>query len=447
MPSRPQQTLGLLDSTSIIVGIIIGVGIYRMAPEVARGAMPAGPWGVFLLWGLGGLISLCGALGYAELAAAWPRQGGDLVYLTKAYGGWAGFLFGWVQLTIVRPGDIAVMAFAFVTYALPLLGMPAEAEGGWSGRMIAAGAIAVLTAINVAGVREGKWTQNILTVVKVLGLVAVVVVAYAAPGRPDSIDPAGVIGPIPWSLALVFVLFTYGGWNEMAYVAAEVKDPRRNILRALVLGTVVVTALYLLINAAFLHRLGFAGLAGGSAPAVETVRPLLGDAGGRAIAVLVCLSALGAINGLVFTGARISYALGNAHPVMRGLGGWHAGTGTPARALLIQGGLAIALVLFLGSLIDTLVYTAAVVYGFYFATSAAVFVLRWKEPRAERPYRVTAFPLPTIAFMAVCGYLIYSCLSYAFNVKPASLPVLGGILLAGLVVYRLGRRRPGIPAG
>lgn len=435
-PYRPAKSLSLFDSTNIIVGIIVGVGIYRMAPEVARGADSGG--GVLLLWALGGLISLFGALGYAELAAAWPREGGDLVYLSKAYGRWAGFLFGWAQLTIIRPGDIAVMAFAFVTYGLPLLGWPAAAETGWTGRLLAAAAVAVLTAINIIGVRQGKFTQNLLTTVKLLGLLAIVAIAFLGPGHT-----AGAVtshDPIPWSLAFVFVLFTYGGWNEMAYVAAEVKNPDRNILRALVLGTLAVTVLYLAVNAAFLHRLGFAGLRDSATPAVASVEPLLHEGGGRLIAALVCLSALGAINGLVFTGARISYALGESYPVMRPLGHWNGRTGTPVRALLIQGVLAIGLILALGSLIDTLVYTAAAVYVFYFATSAAVFVLRKKEPHAARPYKVSGFPLTTLIFMAVCAYLVYSCLGYAWRFRPISLPVIGGIMLAGALVYGFGGR-------
>ncbi|MGD9418377.1 MAG: APC family permease [Verrucomicrobiota bacterium JB025] len=430
--ARPAKALSLFDSTNIIVGIIIGVGIYRMAPEVAQGAHSG--TGVLLLWTLGGLISLCGALGYAELASAWPRHGGDLVYLSKAYGDRAGFLFGWAQLTIIRPGDIAVMAFAFVTYGLPLLGLPPEAESGWSGRLLAAAAVAVLTAINMLGVREGKFTQNLLTTLKLLGLAAIILIAFLGPGPATTPSATGTA--IPWSLALVFVLFTYGGWNEMAYVAAEVKNPDRNILRALVIGTLAVTILYLAVNAAFLHRLGFEGLKQSTTPAVDSVEPLLHQGGGRVIAALVCLSALGAINGLVFTGARISFAMGETFPVMNALGRWNPATGTPVRALLVQGLLAIALILLLGSLIDTLVYTAAVVYTFYFATSAAVFVLRKKHPHTPRPYRVTAFPVPTLVFMAVCAYLIHSCVSYSLDFRPASIPVIITIIAAGLIIHQ-----------
>lgn len=234
--AQPRPVLSLLDSTCLIVGIIIGAGIYQMAPEIARGA--GGPWGLMGLWLLGGLLSLCGALCYAELATAYPREGGDYVYLSRAYGSWAGFLFGWAQLTVIRPGDIAVMAFAFALYAREVFGAW-TAAWGWSAeatlKLFASVAVGALTLINVLGVQAGKWTQNLLTMAKALGLLAMAAAAVAA--GPAGSSSEGASGdPIPWTLALIFVLFTYGGWNEMAYVAAEVKDARRNIVRAMVLG-------------------------------------------------------------------------------------------------------------------------------------------------------------------------------------------------------------------
>jgi amino acid transporter len=234
MIAAPKQELSLFDSTCLIVGIIIGAGIYQMAPDIAKGAGSA--WGVLGLWLVGAALSLCGALCYSELATTYPRQGGDYVYLGKAYGDWAGFLFGWAQMVVVRPGDIAVMAFAFATYARQIYSpfkSPELAQG-----LYAAAATIVLTGINVMGVRQGKWTQNLLTTAKALGLL--LIVGAAAFAKP-TLDPVGRQGAsLPLSLALIFVLFTYGGWNEMAYVAAEVKDSRRNITRALVLGIVAV---------------------------------------------------------------------------------------------------------------------------------------------------------------------------------------------------------------
>jgi amino acid transporter len=429
----PKKELSLFDSTCIIVGIIIGAGIYQMAPDIAKGA--GCWWGVLAIWAVGGLISLFGALGYAELATAYPKEGGDYVYLSRAYGPWAGFLFGWGQLAIIRPGDIAVMAFAFATYARTIYD-PLAAYPVYSQRGLAAAAVVVLTVINILGVKEGKWTQNLLTTVKALGLLAIVVVAVIAP-RGSSSAAAETVGRLPLSLALIFVLFTYGGWNEMAYVAAEVKNSRRNIVRALVLGAVVVTVLYLLVNGAFLYTLGYAGLATSKAVARDAISTAFPHIGGRLISALVCISALGAVSGLIFTGARISYALGAEHHAFRFVGKWHARTGTPVWALLVQGLIAVGLIVILGSFIDTLLYTAAPVYTFYLATSLAVIVLRFKEPHVERPYRVTGYPVTTIIFCAVCAFLIYSAVSYAWNQMPKSLCLLEGVLLAGMVIYCL----------
>ena len=323
MQTVPKKELSLFDSTCIIVGIIIGAGIYETAPTVA-GCM--GGWtGTVGIWLVGGLLALAGALCYAELATTYPLEGGDYVYLSRAYGGFAGYLFGWSQLVVIRPGDIAMMAFIFSRYAQQLYA-PFES----SGTIYAAGVIVVLTGVNILGVKQGKWTQNFLTVVKSLGLLAIVAVGLLAKGGAQtSGEPAGfTMGGL--ELALILVLFTFGGWNEMAYVAAEVKRPQKNIVRALVIGTIAVTALYVLVNGTFVYVLGYVKMAGSEAVAVETVAAVFPEIAGRAISVLICISTLGAVNGLVFTGSRISYAMGSGvsgfgqmEPALR-----YAGVGT-----------------------------------------------------------------------------------------------------------------------
>jgi basic amino acid/polyamine antiporter, APA family len=439
----PKKQLSLFDSTCLIVGIIIGAGIYEVVPDVAKGAPY---WWAFLgIWIVGGLISLCGALGYAELATAYPKEGGDYVYLTRAYGRWAGFLFGWLQLAVVRPGDIAAMAFIFARYAqtiydpfphamapydlIPIKSLADQAVP-WTLLCYALAAVAILTGINIIGVPQGKWTQNLLTTVKALGLLAVVAVALAGPASPPS--PA-IDASRPLSLALILVLFTFGGWNEMAYVAAEIKNPSRNIVRALVLGTLAVTVLYLLVNGAFLYTLGLAGVANSNAVATDTVSVLFPKFGAALISALICVSALGATNGLIFTGARISYAVGVEHRIFRTLGRWRAQTGTPVRSLLLQGLIAMGLIVLLGSFVNAILYTAAAVYSFYLATNLAVIVLRLKEPHAQRPYRVKGYPWTTIVFCLVCAFLIQSAASYKPDVAKGALL----ILLLGLPLYWL----------
>jgi amino acid transporter len=254
------------------------------------------------------------------------------------------------------------------------------------------------------------------------------------------------VNALPMSLALIFVLFTYGGWNEMAYVAAEVKDPRRNIVRALVTGTAAVITLYILVNGAFLYTLGYKGLAGSQAVASETIATVFPTVGSRLISALVCISALGAVNGLIFTGARISYAIGEDHRIFKALGRWDPRTGTPIWALAVQGLIALSLILAFGGYIDAILYTAAAVYAFYLGTSLSVIVLRFKEPGVERPYKVTGYPVTPLVFSGVCALLIYSSLNYARAVKPKSLVVLAVMLAVGIAVYLLTRVRKPQPA-
>lgn len=430
MEGAPQKELSLFDSTCIIVGIIIGAGVYETAPTVA-GCLGSGP-GVMLIWLAGGFLALTGALCYAELATAYPRAGGDYVYLTRAYGRWAGYMFGWCQLAVVRPGDIALMAFIFARYAQTLYAPWADSR-----LFYAPAAIVVLTIINILNVKAGKWTQNLLTISKIVGLVAISIAGLTVP------EPAPLPAPseaFTWGglqLALILVLFTFGGWNEMGYVAAEIKRPQRNIVRGLVIGTLAVTGLYLLINGAFLSALGPVQMSTSQAVAVDMMGKVFPGAAARVTALLICISALGAVNGLIFTGARISYALGTDHRAFQPLGKWNRRLGTPVWALVVQGALSLAIVLAAGSFIDTILYTAPVVWLFFLATAFSVFVLRRKEPHILRPYQVTGYPLVPMVFAACCIFMLYSSAAYALTSTPISLLILAGILLLGTVIYRL----------
>jgi len=433
----PKKELSLFDSTCIIVGIIIGVGIYETAPVVA--ASMGGWQGALGIWLVGGVLALTGALCYAELASAYPQDGGDYVYQSRAYGSWAGYLFGWSQLAVVRPADIALMSFVFARYFGLLFS--SRPDGGL---FYAAAVVVVLTIINILGVKQGKWAQNILTVIKTAGLIGIITAGLTAPGTPSSQAPASAVAMGGLELALILVLFTFGGWNEMAYVAAEVKAPRRNIVRALVIGTTVVTVLYLLVNGAFLYALGYEGMSASQAVAVDTVKRIFPGTAAKVIGVLISISALGVINGLIFTGARISYALGAEHPTFRMLGGWSPKLGTPVGALVTQGGLSLAIIFLAGSFIDTILYTAPVVWLFFLATGLSVFRLRFKEPLAPRPYKVTGHPFTTGIFCLSCLFMLYSSVSYAWSRKPLGLLILAGVLLSGFIVFRLteGKRSP-----
>jgi len=425
--AAPAAALGLLDAVCIMVGIIVGAGIFETAPTVAA---QFGSWeGVLLMWLAGGAVSLCGAWCYAELATAYPEDGGDYHYLNRALGRWAGYLFAWGQFVIVRPGSIAAISYPFGRYLSALwspLAGTRLAQYEWS--IFAAAAVMVLTALNCLNVNTGKWTQNLLTLAKCTGLMLIVAAAFLAPAHPA----AGTFAPDAPSLglALILVLFTYGGWNEIAYVAAEVRDAARAISRALMLCIALVTAVYLLVNAAFLRTLGLAGVAASPAVAVDAVARFMPAGGGRLISLLICVSALGAANGMIFTGARIAYALGSEHALFRRLGSWDARRGTPRAALLAQGALSLAVVLLAGSFSATVVYTSAVVWVFFSATGVAYFVLHYR--REARPYRAPFYPLPGLIYCASSVYVCYSALRYDWRGSVIAVC----ITAAGLLFYR-----------
>jgi amino acid transporter len=417
-PGVPRRELTLFDSTCIIVGIIIAAGIYRSSPDVARQA-PNAAW-LIGLWLMGGFLSLVGALCYAELATAYPKEGGDYVYLTRAFGRWVGFLFAWCQLWIVRPGSIGAMAYAFAEYANRIWPRAEDGSAVYVLMAYAAGSILVLTLVNMLGVPEGKWTQNVLTTAKVLGLAMIVAVgfAHAAP------SPAAVavqpempkLSLASFGFAMIFVLFTYGGWNEMAFVGAEVKEPRKNILRALLGGTLAVTLIYVLVNLAFVHALGMAG-ARHPAVAAEVLELGIGPRAGQAISLLICISALGAINGQIFTGARIYYAMGSEHRLYAWLGRWNARRGTPIASLVIQCAITLALVVCFGlsreGFESMVKFTTPAFWFFLMLVGVSVFVLRHREPTVARPYRVVGYPFTPILFCLSCAFMVYASLEYA----------------------------------
>jgi basic amino acid/polyamine antiporter, APA family len=435
MGITPQKELSLFDSICIIVGIIIGAGIYEIAPTVA--ACMGGWVGIMGIWLAGGLLALTGAMCYAELATAYPHEGGDYVYQTRAYGKWAGYLFGWSQLVIIRPGDIALMAFIFARYAVIIY-------APYKNMLLiyAAMAVIVLTLINIIGVKQGKWTQNILTTIKSLGILAIVAAGFlAAPAQhsvPAEISEITLDG---FKLALILVLFAFGGWNEMAYVAAEVKQPKYNIVRALVIGTVLVIGFYMLINGSFLHALGQSGMSSSKAVAVDTFSMTAPGMASKIISIIICISALGAVNGLIFTGARISYALGAEHRSFGFVGTWSPRFGTPVKSLIVQGCISLVILLFAGSFIDTILYSAPVVWLFFLGTGISVFVLRRKEPQIERPYKISGFPVPALIFCTASIFMFYSSFTYAMSMKPVGLIIVLGVLVAGVFVYWLTENR------
>jgi amino acid transporter len=432
--AEPQRQLSLFDTTSIIVGIIIGSGLYSTAPLIAAGA--DGKWMLFGIWAMGGLFALVGSLCYAELATAYPLEGGDFVFLSRAYGRRVGFVYAWCQLWVIRPGSIGAMAIVFASYAREALGIPKAPIGA-----LAVAAVLSLAGVNMLGVRQGKWTQNVLSSAKVLGLLAVIAVGFSAPPAP----PNAVPREFTWSnlsLALLLVMFTYSGWNEMPNVAAEVRSPRKNILRALVLGAAAVAVIYLLVNAAFVHALGLAGVQASHAVAADTVATRFGSGGGRAVSVLICLSALGAMNGMTLTGSRVYYAFGRQHPMFAWLGRWHLRLGTPVNSLATEAAITVATIVTLSLLYDRrrdafeqlVIMTGTLFWIFLTLSALSLFVLRAIDGERERPFRVPFYPVLPAAFAFVCAAMAWMCLVHAWSVQPWEALWALGMLTAGAVL-------------
>jgi APA family basic amino acid/polyamine antiporter len=408
-----QRRLSLVDCASILVGIIIGSGIYESAGLVA--AQISSPAQLAGVWIAGAVFALLGALCYAELATRFPEDGGDYVYLTQALGKPIGFLFAWTQLWVIRPGSIGALACVFATYATQLRPL-----GEHSFLLYAGGSIAVLSLVNMLGVRQGAITQNILSAAKIVGLAALILGGLFG-DTGAAIDEAPATGG-SWSLAMIFVLFAYSGWNEMGCVAAEVRDPERNILRSLLLGTTIVALAYLGINAACYKVLGLAGMAASPAVAAETAFHVAGRFGSRGLSTLICISALGSTNGMIFTGARIYYAMGRRHRLFALLAQWSPRFGTPLVSLALQAVVTLALVVGFGwssgddlprqAFSRLVMFMTPPFYIFLAASAAAVVVLRWKRSGNDAGFRVPLFPLPPLVIAVAALFMTYSGIDY-----------------------------------
>ena len=434
--AQPKPVLELRDTIALIVGIVVGAGIFKTPSLVAANAGDA--WVMLGAWLLGGAVSLIGALCYAELATACPHAGGEYHFLTRAYGRKLSFLFAWARLAVITTGSIALLAFVFGDYCSRLYSL-----GGQSSAIYAALIVVALTAVNIAGVKSGAATQNWLTALQLSGLLALAVAGLAlAPAADTAAAPAGADpGQPAFGLAMVFVLLTYGGWNEAAYISAEVKPGRRNMLRALMWSMFIVTALYLLVNLAYLRGLGLAGMARSQVVAADLLQQVWGSAGAQAISVLIAISALTSINATIIFGARSNYALGCDWPLLGFLGRWNARTGSPTQALLAQGAVALVLIAFGARMrqgFETMVdYIAPVFWLFFLLTGLALFVLRRREPELARPFRVPLYPLLPLAFCASSAWLLYSSLAYT---RLGAL-VGVGVLAAGVPLLALAARR------
>ena len=448
----PRHSLSQTHAISIIVGIVIGAGIFK-APSLVAGNVPSELW-LLAVWTAGGVISLIGALCYAELATAYPHAGGDYHFLARAFGRGLALLYAWARFAVITTGSIALLAFVFVfvfgdymTQVLPL--------GPYSTLIYAALAVIGLTVLNLSGLHGSARAQTWLTALEVSGLILIVAAAIwlwmtAAAIPAPAVAASALNSPsVAWSLqgigmSMVFVLLTYGGWNEAAFISAELKE-RVSMVRVLVLSVSLITLLYLLVNWAYWQGLGLKGMAASPAVAAELLKAAFGRAGEALIALIVAISALTSINATMIVGARTTYALGRDWPQLRALGQWNPARGTPSVAMLVQGAFALVLVLIghlFGSGFTAMVeYTAPVFWLFFLLTGIAVFVLRIRDRDTARPFKVPLYPLLPLVFVLSCAYMLWASLSYVssqamggFNAAWIGVAVLlsGGVVLAVL---------------
>jgi amino acid transporter len=439
--SLPRR-LGLWSAVAVLVGSTIGSGIFR-SPAAIADRLP-GPLPLLAVWVAAGVATLCGALTLAEVAGAFPRTGGVYVFLREGWGRLSAFLFGWSELVLIRAAALGAIATTFAEYLLRLLGNdPSVAPYDAWAHYIAAAAIAFTSTLNILGVRFGVGLQNVTTVAKYGGLLFIIALAFAvglpatgghfAPAAPPGSFSVGAFG-----LALVSVLWAYDGWADLSFMGGEVKDPRRTLPRALIIGTLAVIAIYLLANLAYLAVLSVDEMRRAPLVAATVAERVLGGAGVAFVSITVMVSTFGTLNGSTMTAPRIFFAMADDGLLFRRVASVHPRWQTPYVAIALAGMLGIVFVLLrtFEQLADTFV-TAIV--PFYALAVAAVFALR-RRADYDPPFRVPGYPVVPIIFILATIFLLGNAIREESS-RWGTLAVLGIILLGVPVFYlTVGRR-------
>ena len=436
-----KRQIGLYAATAITVGNIIGSGIFRSPHSVAQHITNFPE--VILAWVIGGVLSICGALVLAELAVTSPRNGGLYVFIREGFGNPSAFVFGWANLWVIKPTVIASITTVFALYFCQVLHLPQGAEFP-----VGAGAILLLTFVNWLGVKQGTGTQSLFTTAKVIGILGLCVAAFVLPAT----QAPSVMGDAPaeharsflsaLALAMISILFAYDGWTDSTYVAGEVVNPRRTLPIAIVWGTWLVIAVYVLTNFAYFHVLGAEGVARYEAVGSETIRRLMGEWGARALAVLVAVSTFGTTNGAILTGPRVTQAMAADGLLWKPLARIDPKRGTPALALWVQAVYSCIWLWAANSFEDVSGWFVTTSWTFYALSTAALFVLRRREARGEIPvpgYRTPLYPWTPILFVLATVLIIGS------DLHDSGWRATTGVVIAaaGYPVYYLwkGRRR------
>ena len=415
-PAKILRLLHPLSAVALIVGIVIGAGIFK-TPSLVAGISGDAGWAL-VLWIAGALISIVGALCYAELCTAYPNAGGDYHFLHRAFGRNISFIYGWSRATIINTGSIALLAFVFGDYMSTLIHL-----GTYSSAIWALLIVVLLTAVNLAGIHASSAMQTWLTLIEIVGLLAVVVAGFwvDAPASGTIQWFAQAPAPTQWGLCLVFVLLTFGGWNEAAYISAELKGGPRTMVWVILASMVTLTVIYLLVNTALLLGLGLSGLSQSKTAAGELLGLAFGPWAQKALGLFVAIAALTSINATMFVGARTNFAVGSDWKALRKLGQWQLDIGSPKQALLLQALISIGLIALGTQEADgfsaMVEFTAPVFWGFLFRVGLALLRLRQTDPDTTRPFKVPLYPLLPLIFCAVCAWLTYSSVTYAISQK------------------------------
>lgn len=423
------RKLGLVDATTIVIGIVIGSGIFVLPNLIAR-SLGSGT-AILAVWIVSGVLSFFGALAYAELGAMMPQTGGQYVYLREAYGPVWAFVCAWTFMLAVLAGGSAWLAVTFsiyLGYFISLTPMVSKA--------VSVALIAVLSIVNYVGVREGAGVQRIFTGLKIAGLIILIGAAFLASpsGHADTTLAQPVSAP-SLGVAMAACLMAYNGWAYVSFVAGEVKEPQRNLLRSLIIGMAAVTALYLLANAAYLRVMTVQEIASSPRAGADLAMRTMGSIGGRFVSLTVLLSIVGALNGCILTAARIPFAQARDGLFLNYFAEVHPRFQTPARGI-VWGGVWTAILVLTGSYETLYSYSIVAAWVFYTMTVAAVFVLRHKMRDAQRPYRMWGYPYTLWSFVVVSVWFIVN----AFRSQPQSSIMALVVIAAGVGAYRIWKK-------
>jgi APA family basic amino acid/polyamine antiporter len=425
---KPRRQLGLFDAIMIVMGGIVGAGIFANPSEVAHRVHT--PFLILGVWVLGGFIAMCGAFIWAELATRLPATGGQYLYLREAYHPSVAFMYGWGLLLVTQTGGMAAVAVIFSSYFRALTGM------AWNDSVIAAAVLLILTGINCLGARAGSNVQSALMLLKIGAIAALVMLGFALGGGSLKSGPL-LAQPVSFGLlksvgaAMVPIAFTYGGWQTATFVAGEMRNAQRDLSRGLLLGVAAVVGLYLAVNLACLRVLGPAGLDATTTPASDVMRIALGERGAQWIAVGIAISTLGFLSQSMLTGPRVYYAMARDRLFFESVGKLSRRSRAPVVAIVLQG-LAAIVIACSGTYGEILNFAITVDFIFFGMTAASLFILRRRQVGSESGiYRAPGHPFTTILFVLSCAGIVGSAIIAA----PANSATALCIMLAALPVY------------